>query len=50
MADFEVKTDLRDLDRLVAEIEQAKKLILKVGVDETMQYDNGTKVVDVAQY
>ena len=50
MADFEVKTDLQDLDRLVAEIEQAKKLILKVGVDETMQYDNGTKVVDVAQY
>ena len=50
MADFEVKTDLQDLDRLVAEIEQAKKLVLKVGVDETMQYDNGTKVVDVAQY
>ena len=49
MADFEVKTDLRDLDRLVAEIEQAKKLVLKVGVDESMQYDNGTKVVDVAQ-
>ena len=50
MADFEVKTDLQDLDRLVAEIEQAKKLVLKVGVDETKQYDNGTKVVDVAQY
>lgn len=50
MADFEVKTDLQDLDRTIAEIEQAKKLILKVGVDETMQYDNGTKVVDVAQY
>ena len=50
MADFEVKTDLQDLDRTIAEIEQAKKLILKVGVDESMQYDNGTKVVDVAQY
>ena len=50
MADFEVKTDLQDLDRTIAEIEQAKKLVLKVGVDESMQYDNGTKVVDVAQY
>lgn len=50
MVDFEVKTDLRDLDRTIAEIEQAKKLVLKVGVDESMQYDNGTKVVDVAQY
>lgn len=50
MADFEVKIDISDLDRLNAEIEQAKKLVLKVGVDESMQYDNGAKVVDVAQY
>ena len=50
MADFEVKIDLSNVDRILKETEQAQKLQLKVGIDESRTYDNGTPVSDVATY
>ncbi len=50
MADFEVTTDLKELDRLLEEIERAKRLSLNVGIDESAEYDSGIKVSEVATY
>ena len=50
MANFEIKTDLKNLDRLLEEIERAKRLSVNIGIDESAEYNNGTKVADVATY
>jgi hypothetical protein len=50
MANFEIKTDLKNLDRLIEETKKVKRLKCNVGVDETKHYDNGTSVAEVATY
>lgn len=50
MADFEIKTDLKNLDRLIEETKKVKRLKCNVGVNEDAHYDNGTSIAEVATY
>ena len=50
MANFEIKTDLKNLDRLIEQTKKVKRLKCNVGVDAGAYYDNGTSVAEVATY
>ena len=50
MANFEIKTDLKNLDRLIEQTKKVKRLKCNVGVNEDAHYDNGTSVAEVATY
>ena len=50
MADFEVKIDLGNVDRLINDLDKVKKINLDVGVEEGLTYDNGTPIAEVATY
>ena len=50
MANFEIKADLKNLDRLIEQTKKAKRLKCNVGIDAGEHYDNGTSVAEVATY
>ena len=50
MANFEIKSDLHNLDRLIEQSKKAKRLNCNVGIDANEHYDNGTSVAEVATY
>ena len=50
MANFEIKSDLHNLDRLIEQTKKAKRLKCNVGIDAGEHYDNGTSVAEVATY
>lgn len=50
MANFEVKIDTHNIDRLLHDLKEVKSLKLDVGVEEGATYDNGTPVSEIATY
>lgn len=50
MANFEIKTDLKNLDRLIEQTKKVKRLKCNVGIDAGEHYDNGISVAEVATY
>lgn len=50
MANFEVKIDTQNINRLLRDLKEVKNLKLDVGVEEGATYDNGTPVSEIATY